>query len=101
MYKITKYFTEECTSCKNITNILNKYNDIAEVFNIDCNAVPQSFLSKTGIMGVPTVILTYETKDTLREVGRFVGPKSDSQYKEWLESSIERDKKEHGKTVNS
>lgn len=92
MYKVTKYYTENCPSCKVLSAIMANYADVVEISEINCDDVPEAFLSKTSIMGVPTVVLTYNNNNTLREVARFMGPKTHRQFGEWLNESIEKDK---------
>lgn len=70
---------------------MEQFADVVQIIEINCDAVPAAYLSKTGIYGVPTVVLTYDNNSTLREISRFHGPKSKQQFGEWLEENIKKD----------
>ena len=85
MYTLTKYYTNECSSCRALTAILESISgEVVELRGVNCADVPEAFLSKTGILGVPTVVLSDPQG---KEINRFHGPKSKQQIIEWLQEN--------------
>lgn len=84
MYKLLKYYTDSCSSCKTLTSVLKNFEDKYPVDSINCEEVPEAYLSKTGVEGVPTVVLLWETDTERQELARFTGPKTTSELTSWL-----------------
>ncbi len=98
MYTITKYYTNSCPSCKTLTVLLNGIEERLDmqgelqVKEVNCEDVPEAFVSKMQIVGVPTVVLTFLGGTFYREVARFTGPKTKSDLDSWVITAIAKDK---------